>query len=144
MNYLALSLVAVTCYGIVPPLVKLATRQGVPAEAAVMVTNSVLVLMSVAWAWYQGVSVGTNLTPRTIVPLVLAGVFLGLAIISYYAALSAGPLSVVVPVFGLFIVASSIAGFVFFGEAITISRIIGLVCALAAIYLVSRDSIPGS
>jgi bacterial/archaeal transporter family protein len=144
MNYLTLSLVAVTCYGVVAPLVKLATRQGVPAEAAVVVTNIILVLMSVAWAWYRGVSVSDHLTSRGTLPLALAGVFLGLAIISYYAALSLGPLSVVVPIYGLFIVTSSLAGFVFFGETLTLARILGLVCALAAIYLVSRNSIPGS
>jgi transporter family protein len=143
MHYLTLALVAVAFYGLVAPLVKMATRQGVPAEAAVVVTNSVLVLMAGLWAWYRGVSLGATLTLRTSVPLLLAGVFLGLAIITYYAALSTGPLSIVVPVYGLFIVASSVAGVVFFGEALTLSRLLGLACALAAIYLVSRDSLPG-
>jgi transporter family protein len=70
--------------------------------------------------------------------LLIAGVLLGLSVTAYYLALSRGPISVVVPIFGLFIVSSSIAGVMLFGEALTPSRLLGIVFAVAAIYLVSR------
>jgi transporter family protein len=75
--------------------------------------------------------------------LLIAGVLLGLSVTAYYLALSKGPISVVVPIFGLFIVSSSVAGVVVFGETLTFSRFLGILCALAAIYLVSRDSVAG-
>jgi len=143
VHYLTLSLFALACYSLVAPLIKLTTRQGVPPEVVVVITNTILVLTSLVWIWGRGIPLGTSLSPRAIGLLVAAGVLLGVSVTAYYIALSRGPLSVVVPIFGLFIVSSSIAGTLFFSETLTVSRLLGLLCALAAIYLVSRDSMPG-
>ncbi|HXG21980.1 MAG TPA: EamA family transporter [Methylomirabilota bacterium] len=75
--------------------------------------------------------------------LLIAGVLLGLSVTAYYLALSKGPISVVVPIFDLFIVSSSVAGVVVFGETLTLSRFLGILCVLAAMYVVSRESVPG-
>ena len=143
MSYVALSLVAVVSYGLVPPLVKLANRQGVPAESAVVLTNSMLVLICIVWARYRQVPVTAGLTVRSAVPLLAAGLLLGIAIICYYIALSAGPVSIVVPIYSLFLVVSSLTGWLFLREELTATRLLGLVFALAAIYLVARDGPAG-
>ncbi|MBI1744774.1 EamA family transporter [Candidatus Acetothermia bacterium] len=137
MNYVALSVVALVCYAMVAPLVKLATRQ-IPPEVAVVITNSILALMAFSWAKFQGKSIMPYLTAKPIWLLVGAGIFLGISIIAYYLAIGAGPVSIVVPIYGLFIVVSSLMSVVLLGETLTITRVLGLVCAVLAIYLVTR------
>ena len=67
----------------------------------------------------------------------LGGAFLAVGIASYYRALSLGAVSVVVPIFGLFIVLSSVWGFLFVGEPITLRKVLGIVLAGVAVYLVA-------
>jgi transporter family protein len=137
MSYVVLSVIALVCYAMVAPLVKVATRQ-IPAEVAVVITNSILVVMALGWAAFQGKSIGAYIALPQMGLLVLAGIFLGVGIIAYYLALGSGPISVVVPIYGLFLAISSLAGFFILGEAITLTRLAGLVCAVLAIYLVTR------
>lgn len=143
MHYLTLSLLALACYSLVAPLIKLATQQGAPPQVAVVLTNTILVLTSLLVSWGRGMPLTLNFPSKPLGLLLVAGVLLGLSVTAYYLALSRGPISVVVPIFGLFIVSSSVAGVVVFGETLTTSRFLGILCALAAIYLVSRDSVLG-
>ena len=138
VHYLPLSLLALACYSLVAPLVKLATQQGAPPQVAVIITNTILVVTALVVSWSRGMPIGVTLSSKSIGLLLVAGVLLGLSVTAYYLALSRGPISVVVPIFGLFIVSSSIAGAVLFGETLTTSRLLGILCAVAAIYLVSR------
>ena len=139
MHYLTLSLLALVCYSLVAPLIKLATQQGAPPYVAVVITNTILVLTALLISWNRGTLFDLTMPPKSLVLLLVAGVFLGLAVTAYYIALSRGPISVVVPIFGLFIVSSSVAGVVVFGETLTTSKLLGILFAIAAIYLVSRD-----
>jgi transporter family protein len=143
LHYLTLSLLALACYSLVAPLIKLATQQGAPPQVAVVLTNTILVITSLLISWGRGMPIHLNFPSKPLGLLLVAGVLLGLSVTAYYLALSRGPISVVVPIFGLFIVSSSVAGVVVFGETLTISRLLGILCALAAIYLVSRDSVSG-
>lgn len=143
MHYLTLTVLALACYSLVAPLVKLATQQGAPPQVAVVVTNTILVATSLLVSWGRGMPMHLSFSSKSLGLLLIAGVLLGLSVTAYYLALSRGPISVVVPIFGLFIVSSSIAGVVIFGETLTPSRLLGILFALAAIYLVSRDSVPG-
>ncbi len=138
MNYLVFSVIALVCYAMVAPLVKLATRQ-VPPEVAVVITNSILVVMALGWARFQGKPFMPYLTSaQPMLLLVAAGLFLGIGIIAYYLAIGSGPVSVVVPIYGLFIVVSSLIGVIVLGETLTVTRLLGLGCAVLAIYLVTR------
>jgi transporter family protein len=138
VNYLTLSIFALVCYSLVAPLIKLATQQGAPPQVAVVITNTLLVVTSLLVSWNRGLPIAVQVPIRTLGMLLAAGVLLGLSVTAYYLALSRGPISVVVPIFGLFIVSSSVAGAVLFGEVLTTSRLLGILCAIAAIYLVSR------
>ena len=69
---------------------------------------------------------------------VAAGVVLAVAIISYYKALELGPISSVVPIYGMYIALSSLIGFLVMGERLTPAKSLGLLCALLAILLLSR------
>jgi len=68
-----------------------------------------------------------------------AGLFLGVGILAYYRALSLGPVSVVTPVFGMFLVTSSIIGIAVLGESLTTRKLLGIALAVVAVYLVTFE-----
>lgn len=75
---------------------------------------------------------------RPLLYLVAAGLTLSVAITSYYIALNRGPLSVVAPIFAMSLVVAAIGGFVFLGEEVRITRVLGVFCAAAAVILITR------
>ena len=64
-----------------------------------------------------------------------AGLFLTVGILAYYRALSTGPISVVTPIYGMFLVGSSIIGIVALGDPLSIRKATGIALAVVAIYL---------
>lgn len=68
----------------------------------------------------------------------LVGVSGAIGTVAFYYALAKGPASSVVPLSGLYIVIPVILGYIFLSEPITLSRIIGVVSAIIAIFLLSR------
>jgi transporter family protein len=58
-------------------------------------------------------------------------------ILSYYRALASGPVSVVTPIFGMFLVGTSILGVVFLDETLSTQKITGIGLAVVAVYLVA-------
>lgn len=58
------------------------------------------------------------------------------AILAFYKALKIGPISVVVPLTNMYVIFPVLFGFIVLKEAITLTRIIGIICAvLATIFL---------
>lgn len=78
-----------------------------------------------------------SLTSRSFQFSLAGGICLAGAVIGYFRALSTGPVSVVVPVFGLFLVISALLGIVFLGEPITAKKILGIVFAALAVILLA-------
>jgi bacterial/archaeal transporter family protein len=66
-----------------------------------------------------------------------AGVALTVAVTSLFRALALGPSSVVVPVYGMFIIGGAVLGVLFLHEPITLRKALGLAAAVIGIYLVS-------
>jgi len=56
----------------------------------------------------------------------------------YYTAIARGPLSVVIPIFSLNLIIPAVLGFIFLNEAVTLSKILGLVFASLALVLLTR------
>ena len=135
-RYLALSLVAFGAYSLVAPLLKIA-MQDIPSTPAVFMSNFVLLVVAGIALARQGVSPVPYLRhPKT--PHILAiGVLLTVGLLTYYRALELGPVSVVVPIYGLFIAVSSVIGIVAFNEAVTARKIAGIAFAILAIVLMS-------
>jgi len=136
MQYLGWALIALLAYTFVAPLVSLATNE-IPAEVVIVVTNGMLVVVAVAILLFSDASLTEHTTDGAAPYMYGAGVALTVGIIAYYYALEAGPVSVVVPVFGTFLVLSSLIGVVFLDEAFTVQKAVGVVLAGAAIWLVS-------
>jgi transporter family protein len=139
MGYLQWSVLALLAYSAVAPLVGFATTGNpkVPSFVAALITNGLLLVATVAVVLYQGQSVTTYLGHPKAPYLYLAGLFLAVGILAYYRALSLGPVSAVVPIFGTFLVISSVMGVLFLNESLTARKVAGIGCAMLGIYLVS-------
>ena len=139
MNYVSWSVVALAAYTLVAPLMSLATSgdAGIPSDVAVLYANGILVAASLVIALTSDESVVASLTHPKALYVVLAGAFLSVGILAYYRALALGPVSVVTPIFGMFVATSSLVGVVALGEPFSARKAVGIGFALLAVYLVS-------
>ncbi|MGQ3411818.1 EamA family transporter [Natrinema sp. LN54] len=135
-RYLGLSLVACLTYSLVAPLISVAMTD-LPSTLAVFLSNAVMFVTIGLVIAYRGLSVRPYLShPRT--PYIGAmGVLLTIGLLTYYRALELGPVSIVVPIYGLFIVISSLAGIVAFDETVTPRKIAAILLSVLAIVLMS-------
>ncbi|WP_433625154.1 EamA family transporter [Halomicrococcus sp. NG-SE-24] len=134
MNYLAWAVVALVGYSIFTPLVSLATNE-IPSTVVALVANSMLALSAAAVIVYRDQPVAAYLVGENAVYMYAAGVFLSIGIIAYYQALGAGPVSVVVPIFGMFLVGSSLLGVVFLHDPLSWRKAVGILLAAIGVYL---------
>jgi transporter family protein len=138
MQYLWYALLALVAYSLVAPLTKLATRE-LPADTVALVTNGMLALAALGLVVATEKPLASALTHDHAPYMYAAGVCLAVGIVAYYRALAAGPVSVVVPVFGLFLVASSLVGVVFLDEAVTLRKGAGVLLAVVAVFLTTVE-----
>ena len=137
MGYVGWAIVAMVGYGATAIFLKFAFRT-IPAEVALVVTNTILVGSALILIWFNGgnfSSIGMN---KSALYLVLAGVALSISIIAYYIALSRGPVSIVAPIFAMNFAVAGVLGVMFLGENLTIARVTGIALAAAAIILLAR------
>jgi len=136
MEYLPWVIVALVSYGMLAPLTSQVTQEVPPAVALFLATAVFLVLTLGVMA-----ATGTNPLSYVFLPsagyVYVGGAFLAIGILSYYFALQRGPVSVVVPIYGMFIVGSSVIGIVVLDETLTLTRVGGIGAAIAAVYLSS-------
>lgn len=138
-TYLPYALLAMGAYALVSPFMRVATTDpgAVPSDVAVVVTNTVLILMALGVLWYTDQGFAAHLSSPKMVYVLAAGFFLGVGIIALYRSLALGPVSVVTPIFAMFLVFSSVIGFLVLGEEFTARKVLGIVFAVLAVYLVS-------
>jgi len=138
VSYIAWAIIAMVAYGIMITLLKFSLRS-IPPEAALFVTNTILVILAFLWAIYRGVKIPEHLAlNQPTLLLLLAGVVLSVSIISFYMALSRGPASTVAPLFGMNIAIVSVLGFLVLKEPVNPERVIGILMAGGAIFLLTR------
>jgi len=133
MNYLAWALLAMLGYTFVAPLMKLGLTD-VPSTVALVVSNVVLVAVGVVIVVVTESDPLAYLSAPGMRYVVAAGLCLTVGISAYYRALELGPVSVVVPVFAMFIVTSSVVGAVVLEETFTLRRGLGIVFGMFAVY----------
>ena len=138
-GYLPYALLAMGSYALVSPLMRVATTgpDAVPSDVAVVVSNGLLIVMTFVVLAYTGQNVVTHLTSPKLRYVLAAGAFLGVGILALYRSLSLGPVSVVTPVFAMFLVFSSMIGVLALGEEFTARKALGILFAVLAVYLVS-------
>lgn len=137
MRYLAWALLALGTYTFLPPLMRLTTLR-VSTGVATFVAAGMLSLTGLALAVIGGDPVVEGITTHWLY-VITTGVVLTVSVFSFFHALSLGPVNIVAPIFGLFIVTSSLVGVVFLGESLTFQRIAGLGFATLAIVLISFE-----
>ena len=135
MNHIAWALIALVAYTFVPIFTDLATRT-IPSDVAALVSNTILVVATIALVLVTEQEVSECLAAPNAIYMYATGVCLAVGIITYYRALGSGPVSVVVPIFGMFIVTSSVVSAVFVpGDAFSARKALSVVLAIAAVYL---------
>ncbi|RQG97087.1 EamA family transporter [Natrarchaeobius chitinivorans] len=134
MEYLVWAVVGLLAYSLVAPLASSAT-QDVPPTPALFLSTAVFLAIAGVVLVVAGTGEWSYVVSRDARYVYVAGVFLTVGILGYTAALEAGPVSVVVPIYGMFIVGSSAIGILFLGESVTATRVAGICCAMIAIYL---------
>ncbi|WP_157956758.1 EamA family transporter [Salinicola halimionae] len=142
MNYLSWALLGMVGYSFTTILVKLATRSGQFSSFVVLAIACIITMVSVIVIIYMRGDL-QQLEPRDLVSssalfAYATGIALTVAVSSLFKALSLGPASAVVPIYGMFIVGASILGFVFLHEPITVRKIAGIGFAVVSIVLLSR------
>ncbi|MFC6614592.1 EamA family transporter [Halopenitus salinus] len=137
--YLPYSLLAVSAYALVAPLMRVATSgaDAIPSDVAAAISNVILVAAALAIAVAGGHDVAAHLASPKVGYVVAAGACLAVGILAYYRALALGPVSVVTPIFATFLVFSSIIGILALGESLTARKAIGILLAIGGVYLVS-------
>ena len=141
MNYLPWAVLALLSYSLVAPLMRVATSGGnpIPSNVAAFVANAVLVVATLGVIAVTGEGVVGHLDDQKIPYVLGAGACLAVGILSYYRALSMGPVSVVAPVFAMFFVTSSLVGVVALGEPVTARKLAGVGFAIVAVVLVAGE-----
>jgi bacterial/archaeal transporter family protein len=144
MNYVAWAILGMIGYSLVTLLVKLATRSGqfssflVLAIATVIVatcTISITVIRGDARAL-----AGRDLLTPSALWTYATGIALAIAVVSLFRALSLGPASVVVPIYGMFIVGGAVLGMVFLNEPPTLRKLLGIVLAVISVFLIAAGT----
>lgn len=138
MRYLAWAVLALVGYTFVPPLMNIATRE-IPSDVATFGVASMLALSALALSLVAREPVLDSLTSRAGLYVLAAGVCITVSILAFFRALSLGPVSVVAPVFGLFLVTSSLLGVLLLGEELTLNRGVGISLAMLAILFLSLE-----
>lgn len=142
MTYVTWALLGMAGYSLTTLFVKLATRTGefgpfaVLAIATTMV-NAAALANAVLSGVFAGKTVADFARPGALWAYA-AGVVLTVAVGSLFKGLSLGPASVVVPIYGMFIVGGAVLGILFLHEPVTARRMLGLALAVAGVYLVAR------
>jgi len=141
MSYLPWALLALVGYTLVPVLLRVATTgpNAVPSDVAMLLTNGLLISVVSTLVVATDQPVLSHIRGPNAGYILAAGGCLTVGILAYYRALARGPVSVVTPIFGMFLVTSSILGIAVLGETPTPRKLLGIVLAVAAVALVSIE-----
>lgn len=137
-SYLAWAFLALVSYTMVSPLVSYVSAD-VPADVVAFVTNGMLAVGAFGVVLYSSQPIVPYLDHPKSPYMYLAGILLTVGIIAYYRALALGPVSIVVPIFGMFLVGSSVVGILFLSESLTVRKALGIGFAALAVYLTSVE-----
>lgn len=136
MNYLLWALLAMACYSFAFLFMKIAMR-GLPTFTVMPIAVWTLAAGATAVAALFGEWSVPSVTGRSVGFALAAGICLAGAVVGYFRALSTGPVSIVVPIFGMFLVGGALLGIVVLGEAVTARKALGIAFGAAAIVLIA-------
>ena len=137
MNYLPLAITAMVCLGIHYFLVKLLSKY-VSGVVLALLGSLVAVPALLAYIYFTGTPVISEQKIYLVYALLIS-IPLAVAVLTLYMAIDRGPLSVVMPIYGLNTMLTALLGVLILRESVTLERGIGLVLAMTAVVLLSRN-----
>jgi bacterial/archaeal transporter family protein len=142
MNYITWALVGMVGYSFTTLLVKLATRSGqfssfLVLAIACVITLTTVVSITLLRGDLQTVS-AKDFASSSAWFTYATGIALTVAVVSLFRALSLGPASIVVPIYGMFIVGGAILGMLFLHEPVTLRKAVGIGLAAISIFLIAK------
>jgi len=144
MNYIAWAILGMVGYSVVTLLVKLATRGGQFSSFLVLAIATVIACSSaISITVLRGDTralVARDFVSPSALWAYATGVALAVAVASLFRALSLGPASIVVPIYGMFIVGGSLLGMVFLNEPPNLRKMLGIALATVSIYLIATSA----
>ena len=135
MSYLPLTLISMVSFGVYYFLVKIIS---VHVASTVILFLGIIVFSVVAFIYLY--ITRTPIIPKRRIYLVhsfLVSIPLVIALLTIYIAIARGPVSVVMPVYGLNALVTALLGMVVLREKVSRQRVLGLICAVGAIILLS-------
>ena len=133
--WLTYAVLCILCWGVWAFLSKLVADEMTPMQTQVLFTIGILPVVLIALVhlrWkvdtdFQGATYG-----------ILNGVFTGLGLLAYFAALARGKASIVSPVTGLFPLLTVVLAFILLKERMNRVQMAGVALALTSIFILSR------
>ncbi len=142
MTYIHWAILGMVGYSTVTLCVKLATRSGEFSSFLVLSIACLVVLMStLTITWLRGdfsQLKADDFMSSNAFWSYATGIALAVAVTSLFKALSMGPASVVVPVYGMFVIGGALLGVLFLVESIHWQKVVGIIFAAISIYLITR------
>ena len=134
MHWILLSLLAMILFGLELSISKVATNYISPENVALWRTLTATVTIGI----YMLTSRRSVTISKFSCYAFIAGVLLGMAFIFMFKAYSVGPVSVIVPIISLNLIIPVTFGTLVLHEQVTPSKVIGIILACIAIFLLSR------
>ena len=145
-SYLLWAGIGMIGYSVTALLVKLATQSGrFSSYFVLMVSSAMVVATSTTITILRGdirAFSRDNFGSTDGLFALGTGVALVVAVVFYFLALSEGPASVVVPIYGMFIVGGAILGLIFLHEPVTLRKALGILLAAISVYLIAGHPTP--
>lgn len=136
MDYLPLTIIAMVLIGVHYFLVKLISPRVTSPTVAFL---SCFLTAPVIYAYIYFTE--TPFVPEQEIYLgytFLIVVLLAIAVLTLYMAIQRGPVSVVMPIYGLNAMITALLGILFLQEAVSVEKVLGLILAIAAVVLLRR------
>jgi transporter family protein len=141
--YLLWAIIGMVGYSFTALFVKLATASGRFSSFFILLLAGLIVFPTAAVIVLQRGDLKTlawsDFATKDALFALGTGIALTVAVTSFFLALSLGAASVVVPIYGMFIVGGAVLGIVFLHEPITARKLIGIALAAASIYLIAGN-----
>jgi len=136
MNYVTLALITMVGLGIHYFLAKLISPH-ISSPVIALLGGAIFFPLVFAYIYFTK----TPIMPEQKVYIgyaILIGIPMAIAILTLYLAIARGPVSVVMPIYGLNAMVTAVLGIIVLHEPVTIPKVAGLVLAVVAIVLLSR------
>lgn len=138
VGYITWALIAMIGYSFVFLFGKLAMNGGHISPYTVMtISVTIVAVASIAVTVLTGEWSLDSYWGQNALLAYMTGVALTLAVVGYFTALSKGPASVVVPIYGLFIAGGAILGIIVLGEPVTAKKLLGIGFACVSVILIA-------